>query len=359
MEAARTAVVRGHNVTLFEKTGELGGSILGCCLVPGKDKMKWFADWLRRQISKMDNIKVKLNYMPTLEELKKFDVVLNTTGASSYVPEIFGDIDSVIPFEKVMACPKVKCEYNPGNRKPAKVGEIQNSLISSKQMKTGITIAIPIGNNRIFFTFTGGNEYLNFYDLDLGKIVKSTHLHISSFYLLKNLQDDVLRILKYLKSLNITTSFDTGYDPKENWQRQKIFKILEYIDIFMLNEIEALNITNKKNIVETINLLSKYCPIVIIKLGPKGLVAKDSRGVKSKTIFLLPYDVDVVDTSCCGDCFDAGFIYGYLKDYDFEKNLDFANACGSLQASKLGSYKFKGVFEIENLMKVTKKVNLN
>lgn len=237
--------------------------------------------------------------------------------------------------------------------------KIQNSLISSKQMKTGITIVIPIGNNRTFFTFTGGNEYLNFYDLDLGKIVKSTHLHISSFYLLKSLQDDVLRILKYLKSLNITTSFDTGYDPKENWQRQKIFKILEYIDIFMLNEIEALNITNKKNIVETINLLSKYCPIVIIKLGPKGLVAKDSRGVKSKTIFLLPYDVDVVDTSCCGDCFDAGFIYGYLKGYDFEKNLDFANACGSLQASKLGSYKFKGVFEIENLMKVTKKVNLN
>lgn len=123
MEAARTAAVRGHDVTLFEKTGELGGAILGCCLVPGKEKMKWYADWARRQITKMDNIKVKLNHAPILEELKQFDVVLNATGASSYIPEMFGDMDSVIPFEKVMACPKVKCEYNPGNRKPAKVGE--------------------------------------------------------------------------------------------------------------------------------------------------------------------------------------------------------------------------------------------
>jgi sugar/nucleoside kinase (ribokinase family) len=237
--------------------------------------------------------------------------------------------------------------------------KIQNSIVISKKIKTGITTVIPIGNNRIFFTFTGGNEYLNFKDLDLGKIIKFDHAHLSSFYLLKNLQDDVIRILKYLKSLDITTSFDTGYDPDGKWQRQKIFEILEYVDIFIPNEVEALNITNKNNIEEAINLLSKYCPIVVIKLGSKGLAAKYDRGGKSKTIFLSTYDVDVVDTSCCGDCFDAGFIYGYLNCYDFERSLDFANACGSLQASKLGSYKFKGIFEIENLMEVTKKVNLN
>ena len=237
--------------------------------------------------------------------------------------------------------------------------KIQNSIVISKKIKTGITLVIPIGNNRIFFTFTGGNEYLNFKDLDLSKIIKFNHVHLSSFYLLKNLQGDVIRILKYLKSLDITTSFDTGYDPDGNWQRQKIFEILGYVDIFIPNEVEALNITNKNNIKEAINLLSKYCPIVVIKLGSKGLAAKYSRGGKSKTIFLSTYDVEVVDTSCSGDCFNAGFIYGYLNGYDFERSLDFANACGSLQASKLGSYKFKGIFEVENLMKVTKKVNLN
>lgn len=123
MEAARIATVRGHDVTIFEKTGELGGAILGCCVVPGKDKMKWYADWVRTQIKKL-NVKVKLNCSPAIEELKNFDIVLNATGAVSYIPDCIGmDSKMVVPFESVLACPKRTCEYYPGDRKMQKVGE--------------------------------------------------------------------------------------------------------------------------------------------------------------------------------------------------------------------------------------------
>jgi len=47
MEAARIAALRGHQATIFERTGELGGAILYCCMLPGKNKMRWYADWLR------------------------------------------------------------------------------------------------------------------------------------------------------------------------------------------------------------------------------------------------------------------------------------------------------------------------
>ena len=51
MEAARVAAERGHKVTLFEKSSELGGAILGCCTTPGKEvKMKWYTDWIRYQV---------------------------------------------------------------------------------------------------------------------------------------------------------------------------------------------------------------------------------------------------------------------------------------------------------------------
>jgi len=123
MEAARHAAVRGHEVTIFEKKGELGGAILGDCLVPGKEKMKWYADWIRGQINKLSNVKVVLNHEPAIAELKKFDIVANATGASSYVPRVFGDAKAVVPFEDVLACPKAKCEFNPGGRKMAKVGQ--------------------------------------------------------------------------------------------------------------------------------------------------------------------------------------------------------------------------------------------
>ncbi|MDD3169787.1 MAG: FAD-dependent oxidoreductase, partial [Eubacteriales bacterium] len=122
MEAARIATVRGHKVTLFEKSGELGGAILGCCLVPGKEKMKWYADWIRNQIKEL-GVEVKLRTEPAVDELKGLDLVLNATGASSYIPEVFGTMDQVIGFEEVIACPKVKCEFNPGDRKVTKVGD--------------------------------------------------------------------------------------------------------------------------------------------------------------------------------------------------------------------------------------------
>ncbi len=122
MEGARISAVRGHKVTLFEKSGELGGAILGCCVTPGKEKMKWYADWIRAQITKLPNVEVKLNTTPTVAQLKKFDTVLVATGAHSYTPDCIG-AETVIPFEAVMACPKVKCEHHPSGRTPVKTGE--------------------------------------------------------------------------------------------------------------------------------------------------------------------------------------------------------------------------------------------
>ncbi len=121
MEAARIATERGHTVTLFEKAGELGGALLYCCLVPGKEKMRWYLDWIRNQLLDL-HIEIRLNHAPTVDELRGFDVVLNATGAISYVPEVLGQRDRVVPFEEAMACPKIACECHPGARKLHKLG---------------------------------------------------------------------------------------------------------------------------------------------------------------------------------------------------------------------------------------------
>ncbi|MEI6101337.1 MAG: FAD-dependent oxidoreductase, partial [Eubacteriales bacterium] len=124
MEAARWAVLKGHKPTIFEKKQELGGAILGCCLVPDKDKMKWEADYLRHEVRDL-GVDVKMGHVPTLEELSGYDVVLNATGAVSYVPEVNGLKDKVVSMEAAFACPKVTCEFYPkdSGRKPAKLGD--------------------------------------------------------------------------------------------------------------------------------------------------------------------------------------------------------------------------------------------
>ena len=121
MEAARIATERGHLVTLFEKGPELGGAMLYVCMVPGKEKMRWYLDWIRDQLLDL-HVDVRLDHAPTIEELRGFELVLNATGAISYVPQVVGDATRVVPFEEAMACPKVACDCYPGGRKMRKLG---------------------------------------------------------------------------------------------------------------------------------------------------------------------------------------------------------------------------------------------
>jgi hypothetical protein len=49
------------------------------------------------------------------------------------------------------------------------------------------------------------------------------------------------------------------------------------------------------------------------------------------------YEIDIVDTTGCGDAFDAGFITALVRGMDVETGLRFAQAAAGLVASGLGS----------------------
>jgi 2,4-dienoyl-CoA reductase-like NADH-dependent reductase (Old Yellow Enzyme family)/thioredoxin reductase len=138
MEAARVAAERGHSVTIYEKTAELGGAILGCCVAPGKDeKMKWYADWIRWQIADL-GVEVRMRTQPTVADLRGFDVVVNATGARSYVPDAHGLKERVIPFEEAMACPKITCEFHPNHvSQPDRLPRVPRKLEGSKVVVWG------------------------------------------------------------------------------------------------------------------------------------------------------------------------------------------------------------------------------
>nr|MBC8217074.1 FAD-dependent oxidoreductase [Planctomycetota bacterium] len=111
-----------------EKTGELGGAMLYCCTVPGKNKMRWHADWLRQQVKKL-GVEVRLHTEPKAAGLKGFDVVLLATGGRVAKPDIPGiDLPFVITFEDILRCKNTKCRYYPDDKaEPAKCG--QNVLV--------------------------------------------------------------------------------------------------------------------------------------------------------------------------------------------------------------------------------------
>jgi len=123
METARIATLRGHKVTVFEKTGELGGAILYCCTVPGKQKMRWYADWLRYQMDKL-RVEIRLHAAPGVDDLKPFDAVILATGGRVRRPDVPGvDLPLVTTFEDVLRCKMESCEFFPGKEPPAEGGQ--------------------------------------------------------------------------------------------------------------------------------------------------------------------------------------------------------------------------------------------
>lgn len=62
MMAALTAADRGHTVTLFEKTGELGGELKFATYVSFKWPLRKYKDYLIAQVGKKQGVTVKAQH---------------------------------------------------------------------------------------------------------------------------------------------------------------------------------------------------------------------------------------------------------------------------------------------------------
>jgi NADPH-dependent 2,4-dienoyl-CoA reductase/sulfur reductase-like enzyme len=108
MEAARVAASRGHEVALFEKNSHLGGQFHLASLPPYKGEIKFFLQYLTRQIKKL-RVKIYLNQEMTLDKLSQIqaDVIILATGGSASKPEIPGvDRENVFSAWEILTNPE-------------------------------------------------------------------------------------------------------------------------------------------------------------------------------------------------------------------------------------------------------------
>ena len=95
LEAARVAALRGHDVTLFERTTTLGGQLNIACVPPRKEEMRRATQDLIHAVCNA-GVHLCMGQTRTAEQLKDagFEAVINAVGAHSAAPRIPG-IDSV------------------------------------------------------------------------------------------------------------------------------------------------------------------------------------------------------------------------------------------------------------------------
>jgi 2,4-dienoyl-CoA reductase (NADPH2) len=99
LEAARTAALRGHDVTLYEKTKRLGGLVPLAGLIKGieLEDLPGLLRWFKRQLRET-GVKVVMGRRVTAETIEalKPDVVFVATGGILNAPRVEGDRSKVV-----------------------------------------------------------------------------------------------------------------------------------------------------------------------------------------------------------------------------------------------------------------------
>lgn len=115
-------------------------------------------------------------------------------------------------------------------------------------------------------------------------------------------------------------------------KRNQLLRLLKKVDIFLLNESEARQLTEENNLIKMAKAIIKLGPkIAIIKRGGNGVLLFSGNSVFCIPAFLLE---SVFDPTGAGDTFAGGLI-GYLskcKTFN-EANLRKAITYGSIMAS--------------------------
>ena len=204
-------------------------------------------------------------------------------------------------------------------------------IIRDRNAKTGICVSLSFPENYAMASYPGVRETFRLSDIDFDYISTARHMHMSSYYLQKGMQEGSPELFRKAKESGLTTSFDPDSDPSCLWDRS-IFETLKYVDIFLPNETEALKISKCKDVKSALDMLCKIVNIMVIKTGKNGVWTKN----RNKTIHTSAFNIDVIDTTGAGDSFNSGFIHQYLLGSDIGKCALLGNACAAISTTKPG-----------------------
>jgi len=205
-----------------------------------------------------------------------------------------------------------------------------NNVIINQDGQTGLSVILNRESDRAILTHLGLIPALKASDMPEMLLRQARHIHVASYFLQTRLQPDLPALFQKAHELGLTTSLDTNYDPSEKWTG--FDELLSVTNVFLPNEKEAISISGELNVDLAASKLGFKVEVLAIKLGAIGALGVQ----ESQTVQVPSIPVKVVDTVGAGDSFDAGFIYGYLHEWELKKTLQLACVCGALSTQNAG-----------------------
>jgi len=210
---------------------------------------------------------------------------------------------------------------------------------SAMQRLDGVTTSATILNirpngERPALHVRGASDHFDVAPKDYDQVFDAPIVHLGGTGLLKTLDGERSRVLlEEAKKRGATVTFDLIAASAETFHL--VEPLLPFIDYFMPSIEEARDMSGMTTVEDCASFyLDKGAKTCIFTLGGEGAFYASVDGTRLQ---VPAYDIDVVDTTGCGDAFDAGFITALKHGMDPERRLFFAQGVAALVASGLGS----------------------
>jgi sugar/nucleoside kinase (ribokinase family) len=194
-----------------------------------------------------------------------------------------------------------------------------SGCVTDPALATGITVALVRGDDRAILTAPGAIPALTAGQVDRGLLRSARHMHIASYHLLDGLRPGLPGLVADAHAARLTVSLDPQGDPGGG-DTAALARLAHEVDVLFVNEQEDAA------------LETRGCPLVVVKRGRKGALARWATGVVEQAA--IP--VDAVDATGAGDSFDAGFLAAWLAGQPLAAALALGCACGALSTRALG-----------------------
>ncbi|HSY31207.1 MAG TPA: carbohydrate kinase family protein [Verrucomicrobiae bacterium] len=206
-----------------------------------------------------------------------------------------------------------------------------SAIQRSSREPTAVTVSISSATDRTFLTYMGANCELpaNLQQIaSRGDFARARHIHLA--FAPKPAEAD--NLFRAVISQGCTLSVDVGWHPE--WLSDTHSReALRSVNIFFPNEREAALMTGENDPRLILRHFGRMgFRTVALKLGPAGAALLCDGTIT----FCEPIMIPSLDTTGAGDCFDAGFLYAWLRGDNPQNCLRAGTICGALSTRCLG-----------------------
>ena len=205
------------------------------------------------------------------------------------------------------------------------------NFVSRKSTGTSVILLDARGGERTILTYRGASEKFDNFEADDLDLIQPDYLYTTT---LRGDLTTLTRFFKKARDLGIKIMFNPGV--KELKQAKELHRLLEYVDILIVNKAEATEIVPGVVLSELLYHLNNYVPTVIITDGAMGGIA-GKRDTNEYYRFGVYEDVRMKDATGAGDAFGSGFLASFANGKSFKNALIFASANSTSVVTKIGA----------------------